>query len=92
MSNEQEETVEGDEGVVSPLDRLLSGTRAALNMTAKASKERIKQRQDDRNLDKLYWKLGKEVVELVRAEEIDHPGVQNAVEGIEVLLKDRALR
>ena len=30
MSNEQEETVEGDEGVVSPLDRLLSGTRAAL--------------------------------------------------------------
>jgi hypothetical protein len=92
MSNEHADSTANEEGEVSPFDRILSSTRTAINLTAKASKQRLKQRQDDRNLDRLYWKLGKEVVELVRAEEIDHPGVQSAVDGIEALLKDRALR
>ena len=92
MTNDQPDQPPIDQGQVSPLDRLLSGTRTALNLTAKASKQRIKQRQDDRTLEKLYWKLGKEIVELVRAGEIAHPGIQTAVDGIEAQLKDRAQR
>jgi hypothetical protein len=92
MTNDQPDPPSVDENEVSPLDRLLSGTRTALNSTVNASKQRIKQRQDDRNLEKLYWKLGKEIVELVRAGEISHPGIQAAVDGIEARLKDQALR
>jgi hypothetical protein len=72
----------------SGFQNLFSITKSGLRTTAKASKDRIKKRQADRTLEKLYWKLGKEVVELVRAGEITHPGVKRSVEGIESHLKD----
>jgi hypothetical protein len=71
----------------STLNRLLSLTMNGLGTTAKVSKERIKQRKAQRTLEKMYWKLGKEVVELVRAGEIEHPGLKNATKGIEAHLK-----
>lgn len=47
--------------------------------TAKAGRERIERVSAKRDLDRLLWKLGKEVVALVEAGEIDHPGVKERV-------------
>jgi hypothetical protein len=54
-----------------------------LSSTAKASRKRLDKHQAQRDLDKLYWKLGKEVVALARSGEIDHPGLQQRAQRIE---------
>ena len=48
-----------------------------------SSRDRFAQRQLRKDLDKLYWKLGKEVISLLDAEEIDHPALRERRERIQ---------
>ena len=41
-----------------------------------ASKRQLEKRQAQKDLQRLYWKLGKEVVTLVEAGEIQHPALE----------------
>ena len=68
------------------VERLRSRTESTVMETAKASRRKIDQHQTQKDLDRLYWKLGKEVVELVRAGELEHPGVRHRVERIDAQL------
>ena len=52
-----------------------------------SSRDRIAQRQLRKDLDKLYWKLGKEVISLLDAEEIDHPALRERRERIQAQIK-----
>jgi len=47
--------------------------------TAGSGRHRIDRLSIKRDLDKLYWKLGKEVVALVNAGEVVHPGLEERV-------------
>jgi len=65
------------------LERVRARTGSTLSSTARASRRRLDHHQAQKDLEKLYWKLGKEVVALVAAGEIDHPGLKHRAEGIE---------
>ena len=58
------------------LSELQKATRSSLSTVGDASKQRLEERQAKKDLQKLYWKLGKEVVALVEAGELDHPILQ----------------
>ena len=73
------------------VERLRSKTENTVLETAKASRRKIDQHQAQKDLDRLYWKLGKEMVELVRAGEVEHPGVRHRVERIDAQLERVAL-
>ena len=64
------------------IDRLKKRTSASLSQTARASRRKIDAIAMQKDLDRLYWKLGKEVVALCEANEIAHPGLENRVERI----------
>jgi len=57
------------------LTELRKTAQSSLTTVGSASKQRLKRMQAERDLEKLYWKLGKEVVALVNAGEIDHPAL-----------------
>ena len=69
------------------MERLRTRTESTVMETAKASRRKIDQHQAQKDLDRLYWKLGKEIVELVRAGEINHPGARHRVERIDAQLE-----
>ncbi len=56
--------------------------RAALESGARRARRRMDLYQSRRDLDKLYQKLGREVLRLVEAGEIDHPGLIRGVERV----------
>lgn len=53
--------------------------RAAAERGAKSARRRMDLYQSKRDLDKLYQKLGREVVRLVEAGEVRHPGLEKGV-------------
>ena len=58
----------------------------ALSVGAENGRNRLDKISVKRDLDRLYWKLGKEIVALVKAGEIEHPGVIERVNRIERLI------
>jgi hypothetical protein len=56
--------------------------RAALEAGAHRARKRLDLFQARRDLDKLYQKLGREVVRLVEAGEVSHPGLVKGTERI----------
>ncbi len=56
--------------------------RAALESGARRARRRMDLYQSRRDLDKLYQKLGREVLRLVEAGEIEHPGLIRGVERV----------
>ena len=55
--------------------------------SAESGRSRLDKISTKRDIDKLYWKLGKEIVALVSAGEIKHPGVVERVDRIEKLIE-----
>lgn len=53
--------------------------RAAAERGARGARRRMDMYQARRDLDKLYQKLGREVIRLVEAGEVNHPGLQKGV-------------
>ena len=58
------------------LDEFRKQAKASLSTVASASKRQLEKRQAQKDLQRLYWKLGKEVVTLVEAGEIQHPALE----------------
>lgn len=56
--------------------------RSALESGARRARRRMDLYQARRDLDKLYQKLGREVIRLVEAGEIHHPGLVKGVERV----------
>jgi len=55
--------------------------------SAESGRSRLDKISTKRDIDKLYWKLGKEIVALVSAGEIKHPGVVERADRIEKLIE-----
>jgi hypothetical protein len=66
-------------------EKLKSGS-GALSVGAEKGRNRLDRLNAKRDIDKLYWKLGKEIVALVQAGEIVHPGVKERAKRIEQLI------
>ena len=49
--------------------------KSTLSAVAATSRQSLEKRQAQKDLKRLYWKLGKEVVALVEAGELDHPAL-----------------
>ena len=58
------------------MDEFRKQAKASLSTVASASKRQLEKRQAQKDLQRLYWKLGKEVVTLVEAGEIQHPALE----------------
>ena len=69
------------------LHKIRESTGGAMSGALTSSRDRIAQRQLRKDLDKLYWKLGKEVISLLDAEEIDHPALRERRERIQAQIK-----
>ena len=65
------------------LNQLKKHTGAALSGAMASSRDRLALRQRERDLDRLYWKLGKEAIALLEAEEINHPALHKRRERIQ---------
>jgi hypothetical protein len=65
-------------------NKLKSGSEV-LSVSAESGRNHLDRLSIKRDIDRLYWKLGKEIVALVRAGEIGHPGVAERVDRIERL-------
>lgn len=69
--------------------------RQKVGELARRGRERLEIAQARRDLDKLYQKLGREVVRLVEAGELDHPTLRNRTDRIakqEEVVRQLALR
>ena len=49
--------------------------KSSLSSVTSTSRRQLEKRQAQKDLKRLYWKLGKEVVTLVEAGELDHPAL-----------------
>ena len=56
--------------------------KTSLSSVTSSSRRQLEKRQAQKDLKRLYWKLGKEVVTLVEAGELDHPALTRRRERI----------
>jgi len=72
--------------ITDALDRIVGALRvrgrAAAERGARSARRRMDLYQSRRDLDKLYQKLGREVIRLVEAGEVTHPGLKKGVERV----------
>ena len=72
--------------ITDALDRIVGVLRvrgrAAAERGARSARRRMDLYQARRDLDKLYQKLGREVIRLVEAGEVNHPGLKKGVERV----------
>lgn len=69
----------------SAVRRLIRRSRAELNRAARTGRQRLEERQLQRDLDHFWVRLGKSAYHLVQAGELDHPALRKAMVRIDDL-------